>query len=273
MAERHDVQHILKVARELVHKVQSLMDNKWPQMRRRRRRREKRMMPKLSVEEMSACSQLSVSPEKVQRCGVDGLLGSFQVRWRSEVVQNCCCWGGPAAGTGLDLFTFTFTFGMLIVSVQTCGRVCMLVSLITLWGHSSVSPSPAELMCVCAWKHNTRTHMNTHTHTLNQVQAPVSTSKCWKRTCAMPVGIPLFLHQRPVEFRIPPLHCQRNRGLCHEVFISDQMYCANYLFHECFLQLVCVPPPPRPHPAPFFLSIHNFIFTQMLPLSVTAQGT
>ncbi|XP_063348752.1 small G protein signaling modulator 2 isoform X3 [Pelmatolapia mariae] len=28
MAERHDVQHILKVARELVHKVQSLMDNK-----------------------------------------------------------------------------------------------------------------------------------------------------------------------------------------------------------------------------------------------------
>uniref|UniRef100_I3JWG8 Small G protein signaling modulator 2 n=1 Tax=Oreochromis niloticus TaxID=8128 RepID=I3JWG8_ORENI len=28
MAERHDVQHILKIARELVHKVQSLMDNK-----------------------------------------------------------------------------------------------------------------------------------------------------------------------------------------------------------------------------------------------------
>ncbi|XP_033953770.1 small G protein signaling modulator 2 isoform X2 [Pseudochaenichthys georgianus] len=28
MAERHDVQHILKVARELVHRVQSLMDNK-----------------------------------------------------------------------------------------------------------------------------------------------------------------------------------------------------------------------------------------------------
>uniref|UniRef100_A0A8C5E5P3 Small G protein signaling modulator 2 n=1 Tax=Gouania willdenowi TaxID=441366 RepID=A0A8C5E5P3_GOUWI len=28
MAERHDVQHILKVARELVHKVQALMDNK-----------------------------------------------------------------------------------------------------------------------------------------------------------------------------------------------------------------------------------------------------
>lgn len=33
MAERHDVQHILKIARELVHKVQSLMDNKW--LRRR----------------------------------------------------------------------------------------------------------------------------------------------------------------------------------------------------------------------------------------------
>lgn len=30
MAERHDVQNILMIARELVHKVQSMMDNKWP---------------------------------------------------------------------------------------------------------------------------------------------------------------------------------------------------------------------------------------------------
>ncbi|KAL0961656.1 hypothetical protein UPYG_G00353380 [Umbra pygmaea] len=28
MAERHDVQHILQIARELVHKVQSLIENK-----------------------------------------------------------------------------------------------------------------------------------------------------------------------------------------------------------------------------------------------------
>lgn len=28
MAERHDVQHILRIARELVHKVQTLIENK-----------------------------------------------------------------------------------------------------------------------------------------------------------------------------------------------------------------------------------------------------
>lgn len=31
MAERHDVQHILRIARELVHKVQTLIENKWEQ--------------------------------------------------------------------------------------------------------------------------------------------------------------------------------------------------------------------------------------------------
>ncbi|GLD47851.1 small G protein signaling modulator 2 [Lates japonicus] len=50
MAERHDVQHILKIARELVHKVQSLMDNK-----------------------ETECFQTSTYPEQVQRVKVSSL--------------------------------------------------------------------------------------------------------------------------------------------------------------------------------------------------------
>lgn len=89
----------------------------------------------------------------------------------------------------------------------------------------------------------------------------------WRRT----VGRLKALQPRPLECRIYTQHSERSRRLSHEeVFISDQMDCANYLFMSVFYNKACVFLPLSPHS---FLFVQEFIITQMLPLSVTAQGT
>lgn len=103
--------------------------------------------------------QASTFPEWIQGVQVCSL-----PRWRplrrlqstSEVAQ---LWS-------LSLFTCPFCPpGMPMLSVQTCGIVCMLVSLITLWKHSSVYPL-LQRLCACM-----KTHSLTHTPPVFQAVA------------------------------------------------------------------------------------------------------
>ena len=104
--------------------------------------------------------------------GSPGLL-SAQVKAPGVVPEHL--WGGPALDLSLNLFTCTFCpLGMPMLSVQTCGIVCMLVSLITLWKHPSVYPV-LQRLCAC---------MKTHTHTLLQFSRLPPFSWLWP--CRVP---------------------------------------------------------------------------------------
>ena len=218
--------------------------------------------------------------------GSPGLLQAQMKAWEWCRSSAEAAWLWSSASICLHLPSH----GMPMVSVQTCGFVCMLVSLITLWTHSWVSPV-VQSLCACM-KPVTHTliHTHTHTHTHRNTISSISTLECHPfpdseaehkgclsgrlKRCQCMTDV--FLHAvsaediRVCECRIYIQHWQRSRRLSHEdVFISDQMDCANYLFMSVFYNKhVCLYPLP-----PFFLFVQEYIVTQMLPLSVTAQGT
>lgn len=80
-----------------------------------------------------------------------GSLGLLAVHTKALDVGQEHRWGSPALELRLHLFTCC-PYGMPMVSVQTCGFVCMLVSLNTLWKHSRVSPIP-QGSCACMKTH------------------------------------------------------------------------------------------------------------------------
>ena len=99
--------------------------------------------------------------------GRPGLLPARMRAWECCRSSAEAAWHWSSASICLHLPSH----GMPMVSVQTCGFVCMLVSLITLWTHSWV-PSRTELVCVHESSH-THTYLYTHTahtHTHTQKQ-------------------------------------------------------------------------------------------------------
>lgn len=116
MAERHDVQHILKIARELVHKVQSLMDNKWLHRRER------------APSALSKANQTRSAP---------GLLPSSH--WP---VDSLCLSGGSDAGVLPQSVYIRLRLECPWCLFRHVDLSACFVSLITLWAHSRVSPPP-----------------------------------------------------------------------------------------------------------------------------------
>lgn len=169
MAERHDVQHILKIARELVHKVQSLMDNKWPQRSKRRQRGVPSSRTLSSSSDSLTVFQASTHPEHIHwvpPCPNEGpglWVGALPRQLGSGVLPQSvyihrhpeCPW---------CLFRH--------VDLSAC-----FVSLTTLWAHSWVPHAPYWCFYVCAWKH-------TQTHTL----IPFFLDRCPFFSDSEPVG-------------------------------------------------------------------------------------
>ena len=253
----------------------------------RRRRRKRRAQPYRTLSSSSSlreCFQASTYPEQVQ-----GVQGSSLPEW------------GPGSAAGALLRqpgTGAQPQSVYIYLHMECPwclfRHVDLSACLWVWSHCErILESPVvQSLCACM-KAVTHTHTYTHTHThthrnnissINALEChPFPDSEAEHNGC--PSGglkrcqclTDVFLHAvlaedvRVWECRISIQHCQRSRRLSHEeVFISDQMDCANYLFMSVFYNKhVCLYAPPPV----FFLFVQEYLVTQMLPLSVTAQGT
>lgn len=238
MAERHDVQHILKIARELVHKVQSLMD-KWQK--------------KGSVF-LSSLGKTRVFPGLHLSRVIPGSPGLLSAQVKAPGVVPEHLWSGPALELSLNLFTCTFCpLGMPMLSVQTCGIVCMLVSLITLWKHSSVY-LVLQRLCACMKTHSlTHRHTVSHTPPVFQAVALLDSDHagCLKR-CSLPrrgshkwpnglCQLPdreCFLQQACV-FLAPLFFFKRLHSLTNVAFMRNSLNYLVALFGERFLHGVC----------------------------------
>ena len=163
MAERHDVQHILKVARELVHKVQSLMDNKW-------QKKGSVFLSSLRKTELFLASTFPELFQGVQVCSLPRWRPLVWCQSTSEVAQL-----STSASICLHV-PFVPSECPCCLSRHVELSACLLV-----WSHceSILRFTRFSSACVRAWKH---TH--THTHTLLQFSRLPPFSWLWP--CRVP---------------------------------------------------------------------------------------
>lgn len=189
MAERHDVQHILKIARELVHKVQSLMDNKWPQRSNKRQRSVPSSRTLSSSSDPLTVFQASTHPEQIH-----WVQGSSLPKRRPWFIGGCvaeAAWLWSSASICLH----SLSPGMPMVSVQTCGFVCMLCEFDhTVSAFLSPPHSLHMLLCVCM-----ETHTNTH---FDPIFSRSLRFFLWLWTCWMPVRKPQVVDVFPCMLRV-----------------------------------------------------------------------